>query len=127
MRAQHGVIARRQLLALGFTREAIQHRIERGRLRKIVRGVYSVGRKDLSPRGRWMAAVLACGDTACLSHRSAGALYGICEERNGVVEVSVRRSGNVHRDGIKVHRRPSLPSQDVGTLTGSRSPPRSRP
>jgi len=63
-----------------------------------------------------MAAVLACGDGACLSHRSAGALFGICEERNGVVEVSVRRAGNVHREGIKVRRRPSLPSQEVGTL-----------
>ena len=63
-----------------------------------------------------MAAVLACGEGACLSHRSAGALFGICEERCGVVEVSVRRNGLVHREGIKVHRRPSLPSQDVGTL-----------
>jgi Protein of unknown function (DUF559) len=63
-----------------------------------------------------MAAVLACGEGACLSHRSAGALYGICEERNRVVEVSVRRTGKVGREGIKVHRRPALPSQEVGTL-----------
>jgi hypothetical protein len=115
-RAQHGVVARRQLLALGFTREAIQHRIETGRLHKVVRGLYSVGREDLSPKGRWMAAVLACGESACLSHRSAGALYGFCEERYGIVEVSVRRTGNVHREGIKVHRRPALPSREVGTL-----------
>ncbi len=82
----------------------------------IVRGLYSVGTRDLSPKGRWMAAVLACGETACLSHRSAGALYGLCKERNGVVEVSIRRSAKVRREGIKVHRRPSLPSDDVGTL-----------
>ena len=115
-RAQHGMVARRQLLALGFTRNGIAHRRRTGRLYLVVRGVYSVGTRDLSPKGRWMAAILASGEGACLSHRSAGALYGICEERNGVVEVSVRRTGLVHRDGIKVHRRPSLPSQDVGTL-----------
>jgi hypothetical protein len=115
-RAQHGVLARRQLTALGFTRSAIEQRIRTGRLHRITQSVYSIGRKDLSPEGRWMAAVLACGESACLSHRSAGALYGICEERNGVVEVSVRRTGNVHRDGIKVRRRPSLPSQNVGAL-----------
>ncbi len=63
-----------------------------------------------------MAAVLACGETVCLSHRSAGALFGICQERNGVVEVSVLRSGKVRCGGIKVHRRPSLPSNDVGAL-----------
>jgi hypothetical protein len=63
-----------------------------------------------------MAAVLACGESACLSHRSAGALYGICKERYGVVEVSVRRKGKIERPGIRAHSRPSLPSQDVGTL-----------
>jgi predicted transcriptional regulator of viral defense system len=115
-RAQHGVLARRQLLALGFSSREIERRIQRGRLYPVARGVYSVGTKALSPKGRWMAAVLACGKSACLSHRSAGALYGICEERNGVVEVSVRRRGKIERPGIRVRSRPSLPSQDVGTL-----------
>jgi very-short-patch-repair endonuclease len=115
-RTQHGVIARRQLLALGFTHDGIKHRLRRGRLHRVLQGVYSVGRRELSPKGRWMAAVLACGDDACLSHRSAGALYGLCEERNGVIEVSVRGTTEPRRDGLKVRSRPSLPSQDVGTL-----------
>jgi hypothetical protein len=110
------VLARRQLLALGFSEKAIEHRLRTGRLYRVTRGVYSVGRRELSPKGRWMAAVLACGENACLSHRSAGALYGICEERNGVVEVSVRRSGKIERPCIRVRSRPSLPSKDVGTL-----------
>ncbi len=63
-----------------------------------------------------MAAILACGESAVLSHRSAAALYGIGEERNGVIEISVRRSGRRARPGIKVHRRPSLPSRDIGTV-----------
>lgn len=63
-----------------------------------------------------MAAILACGEGAILSHRSAAALYGIGEERAGVVEVSVHRRGEHHRTGIRVRSRPALPSRDVGTL-----------
>ena len=110
------MIARRQLLAVGFSSREIERRIERGRLHPVARGVYAVGRRDLSPKGRWMAAVLACGENACLSHRSAGALYGVCEERNGVVETSVRQRGKIERPGLKVRSRPSLARQDVGTL-----------
>jgi hypothetical protein len=115
-RAQHGVVARRQLLALGFTRSGIEHRRRIGRLHLVTRGVYAVGRAELTQKGRWMAAVLACGPSAVLSHRSAAALYGIGEERPGVIEVSVRHSGKICRPGVKVRSRPSLPSNDVGTL-----------
>jgi hypothetical protein len=59
---------------------------------------------------------VACGESAWLSHKSAGVLYGICEERNGVVEVSVRHSGKIERPGIRVRSRHSLPSKDVGTF-----------
>ena len=115
-RRQHWVVARRQLLGLGFSPREIEGRVGRGRLHPVARGVYSVGRAELSPKGRWMAAVLACGEGACLSHRSAGALYGVCEERCGVVEVSVRRPGKIERPGIRARSRPSLPSRDVGAL-----------
>ncbi len=63
-----------------------------------------------------MAAVLACGDDARLSHRSAGALFGICAERWGVIEISVRGTAEPRREGLKVRTRPSLPSKEVGTL-----------
>ncbi len=115
-RVQHGVVSRAQLLALGFSAKAIRHRVAVGRLFPLWVGVYGVGHRDLDRKGRWRAAILACGDDACLSHRSAGALYGICEERNSVIEVSVPRPGKINRPGIKVHRRPSLPSEDVGTV-----------
>jgi hypothetical protein len=49
---------------------AIDHRLATGRLHVISRGIYAVGRRELTPHGRWMAAVLACGDGAVLSHRS---------------------------------------------------------
>ena len=63
-----------------------------------------------------MAAVLACGDGSFLTHRSAGALFGICVERPGRIEVGVRVAHPVGPEEIRVRRRPSLPSQEVGTL-----------
>src|SRR5215204_4554581 len=77
---QHGVVARRQLIALGFSERAIDHRLATGRLHRIHQGVYAVGRPSVSSHGRWMAAVLACGETAVLSHSSAAALWRIGSE-----------------------------------------------
>lgn len=64
-----------------------------------------------------MAALLACGEGAFLSHRSAAALYRIGEERDGVIEASVIQRTARQRRGIRVRRRLSLPSPDVGTLS----------
>lgn len=110
---QHGIVARRQLLALGFGEEAIEHRIVTGRLHPVFRGVYAVGWPQLTPKRRWMAAVLACGDGAALSHQSAAALWGIGVERDGPVEVSVRRRSAPRRSGIRARSRPSLPEADI--------------
>jgi very-short-patch-repair endonuclease len=115
---QHGVLSRRDLLGLGFSPKGIKHRVQVGRLHPILRGIYAVGRPELNREGRWMAALLACGEGAFLSHRSAAALYGIGEERDGLVEASIRRRGEHHRSGITVRSRPSLPSHDVGTFAG---------
>ena len=104
---QHGVVSRLQLLALGYTREAIQVRIECGRLHRVYRGVYAVGRAELTQEGKWMAAVLACGQTAALSHDSAAALWGIAKPPTGPVHVSVL-SQSRSRTGIKVHRRTAM-------------------
>ena len=106
---QHGVIARRQLDALGFTPEAIRQRINKGRLHPVHRGVYAVGRPELTQHGRWMAAILAKGPAAVLSHRSAASLYGIALQKGNAIHVAVpahsrRRSSR----GITVHRRNEL-------------------
>jgi hypothetical protein len=71
------VISREQLLELGFTRAGIKHRIAKRRLHVVGRGVYAVGRPELTQFGRWMAALLATGPEAVLSHTSAAALWGI--------------------------------------------------
>jgi hypothetical protein len=104
-RAQHWVVTRRQLLALGFNRRAIEHRIATGRLHPVHRGVYAVGRPQLSRAGEFMAAVLACGEGAALSHESAAELWRIRPRRPGDGEVSVPGSRRGRRPGLTVHRR----------------------
>jgi very-short-patch-repair endonuclease len=112
VRRQHGVLTHAQLLALGFSAKAIKHRLATGRLHPIYRGVYAVGRRELTQKGRWMAAVLACGEGAVLSHGSAAALWDIGSEWKQT-EVSVRRRARHRRQGLLVRSRSSLPSQDV--------------
>jgi very-short-patch-repair endonuclease len=117
-RRQHGVIARWQLFEFGLNAGAIQHRIQRGRLHRVYRGVYAVGRPQLTRRGRWMAAVLACGPGSALSHDSCGALLGICAERRGQIHVSVPNGRRPRHPGIVVHRRSGLEPSEVTHVDG---------
>lgn len=110
---QHGVVARRQLLALGFNAREIEHRVARGRLHLVMRGVYAVGWPKLTPKRRWMAAALACGEGALLSHCSAAALWEIAPERRGVVDVSVMRRAELKRRGLRIRGRASLSAERV--------------
>jgi very-short-patch-repair endonuclease len=105
---QHGVVTRRQLLELGFSSGSIEHRLARGRLFPVMRGIYGVGRPDLTCHGRWLAAVLACGPEAVLSDASAAALWGFGREQHHEIDVSVPSSAVRRRDGIRVHRRRTL-------------------
>jgi len=110
--AQHGVVSRSQLLDLGMSSKVIDRRIARGRLHPVARGVFAVGRPELSRYGRWMAAVLSCGPDAVLSHSSAAALWGF-ETQSGRVEVSVPAARFPRRPGIIVHRRGVLAPHGV--------------
>lgn len=101
---QHGVVARRQLTELGLGSEAIKKRIRTGRLHGIHRGVYAVGRRRVDMRGTWLAAVLACGDGAVLSHRSAAALWGLMRPRWSPVDVTSRHGRPGERRDIRLHR-----------------------
>src|SRR5690348_3363351 len=75
--AQYGVVARAQLLDAGVTGAGVARRVRDGRLRRVYRGVYAVGHRALTPEGRWMAAVLAGGPGAVLSHASAAAAWDL--------------------------------------------------
>ncbi len=115
---QHGIVARRQLLALGFNAAEIQHRIGRGRLHVVMRGVYAVGWPQLTDKRRWMASVLACGEGAALSHCSAATLWGIGEERRGRIDVSVMRRSELERPGLRVRARAKLDPAKIAVRDG---------
>ena len=100
---QQGVVTRRQLAALGLGRGAIDARVRIGHLRVLHRGVYAIGHGPLSLRGRWLAAVLARGDQAVLSHRSAACLWGLARPRHGQVDVT-NPQGSRGPAGIRLHR-----------------------
>jgi very-short-patch-repair endonuclease len=115
---QHGVVARRQLLVLGFNAREIEHRVSRGRLHLVARGVYAVGWPHLTRERRWMVAVLACGGGAMLSHRSAAGLWKIGTESGGVVDISVTRRCELRRPGLRVRSRPTLAAEDIMSRDG---------
>jgi very-short-patch-repair endonuclease len=102
---QHGVVTLRQLEEAGVTQEAVYKRASRGRLHRLHRGVYAVGHRAPNWHGRWMAAVLACGEGAVLSHHSAAALWDLLRPIEGAVHVSVPvTSGRKRQCGIHLHR-----------------------
>jgi very-short-patch-repair endonuclease len=116
---QHGVVARRQLLAEGFTRHLVQDRITSGHLTPIHRGVYAVGHRKLTLKGVWMAAVLACGPGAGLSHRAALALWDLVRSESGLIDVTVPgRTGRRGPRGVRVHRSKLLQESDVTDVDG---------
>lgn len=112
-RNQHGVVSRDQLLAVGYKRHAIDHRIRTGRLYPLHRGIYAVGRPHVTEHGRWMAGVLACGEGAIISHSSAAALWRMGPEERGVVELSLPSPFQRRRPGLRIHRRPPLKARDL--------------
>jgi very-short-patch-repair endonuclease/predicted transcriptional regulator of viral defense system len=115
-RRQHGLVARRQLIDAGVGPRAIDERIGRGRLHVVHRGVYAVGHTALSVRGRWMAAVLAGGTGAVLSHRTAAMLWGLIPRSSGSLEVT-RPTNARRRPRIVLHRSP-LPEDEWTRVDG---------
>jgi hypothetical protein len=112
---QHGVVGRWQLLDLGIGRRAIEVRLGVGRFHLLHRGVYAVGHSKLTVEGRWMAAVLACGIGAVLSHRSAGQLWGLLPRSSALPEVTTPAKFRP-RSGILRHQAP-MPADEIGCST----------
>ena len=103
-RRQHGVIGRAQLIALGFGPDAVDWRVRKKRLHRVHRGVYAVGHLALTRNGRFMAAVLACGEGAALSHFSAAVLWSILDDRGQSIHVTAERERRCR--GVVVHQAP---------------------
>ncbi|HVL94997.1 MAG TPA: DUF559 domain-containing protein [Solirubrobacteraceae bacterium] len=118
--AQWGVVARRQLVAGGVTAGAIEHRLRAGRLRPLHRGVYAVGHVALDRRAHALAAVLACGGKAVLSHDSAAALLRMTDRWPAEHVVTVPDHGGRRRPGIAIHAVRRLDPRDVTMVDGIR-------
>jgi very-short-patch-repair endonuclease len=101
---QHGVVTHAQLIDLRVSGSAIGVWSKRGRLHRVHRGVYAVGHLALTRRGRFMAAVLAAGDGAALSHFSAAVLWGILDDRGQPIHVTAAKKRRVK--GVVVHESP---------------------
>jgi uncharacterized protein DUF559/putative AbiEi antitoxin of type IV toxin-antitoxin system len=117
---QHGVVSLGQLRDLGLGERGVQHRAAANRLHRIHRGVYAVGRRGLRARGLWMAAVLACGPEAAVSHQCAAALLGLRPDNRSVIDVSVPATSARSRKGIHVHASRTLRPKDVTVCDGIR-------
>ena len=106
---QHGRVTREQLLNVGLGPDAINHRLRTKRLIRVYCSVYAVGHLNRSRESAWMAAVLAGGEGAVLSHRSAGAAWGICTS-SVRPEVTVPRQRRSRRNLLFHHA--SLPPDE---------------
>jgi very-short-patch-repair endonuclease len=113
-RLQHGVVTVTQLRQAGIDKYGTRDRVRAGRLHRLYRGVYAVGHRSLTWRGRWLAAVLAAGDGAALSHTSAAALWEFLRPIRGPIHLSlpaaVRRTP---RPGLQLHRSRTLTPSHV--------------
>jgi very-short-patch-repair endonuclease len=107
---QHGVVTAWQLRDLGVGSQVVQRRIARGALFRLYRGVYAVGRPTVIWEGRQLAAVLACGPQAVLSHRSAAQLWGLVPRFALHPEVTRPTQYRGH-PGVTLHRSPLLASE----------------
>jgi very-short-patch-repair endonuclease len=101
---RHGVVTSADLAQAGLGRGAVARRVAEGRYRRLHRGVFLVGPLPGS-RTREMAAVLAVGHDAAISHRSAAALWEILPPPDEpLIDVTVTRGHPRHRPGIRIHR-----------------------
>jgi hypothetical protein len=113
---QHGVVALRQLMAAGLTGKSVESRLRRGRLHAIHRGVYAVGHRVVGADGLRLAATLAAGSDAVLSHYSAAQLWGLRLSPRSRHDVTVPRQVR-SRQAIRVHQA-LLPPDEVTTVRG---------
>jgi very-short-patch-repair endonuclease len=108
------VVGRRQLLEVGWSEEEIEWRLGCGRLHRIHAAAYAVGHREVSRHGRWMAAVLASGPDAVLSHYSAAALWTIRQSSRTVIDVTDPVKSRTW-DGIRRHHK-ALPADELTVM-----------
>jgi very-short-patch-repair endonuclease len=119
MARQHGVASLAQLLEIGLKRAAVYKRARCGRLHRVHQAVYSIAPSELlSLRGHFMAAVLACGPGAVLSHRSAAHLHGLRRTTRANVDVTTPGTVTHKHEGVDVHASTTLTRADTTIVDG---------
>jgi hypothetical protein len=106
------------LESLGLSERAIHQREATGRLHRIHQRVYSLTPGVMTERGKFMAAVLACGPDAVLSHRTAAYLWGLVDSWEAPIDVTAPNRRGRSPDGVAAHRDGSLQPIDKTTLYG---------
>jgi very-short-patch-repair endonuclease len=111
-RGQQGCVTHAQLVADGISRHVISRAASAGLLHRRHRGVYIVGHLALAPYALEAAALLACGDSAVISHRSAAYLWGLID-RPAEVDVTIVGGQRRPQSGMRIHRVKDLDSRDL--------------
>ena len=101
---QKGLVTTAQLLEAGIGEATVRRWVAKGRLHRVFRAVYAVGHPSLMPFARELAAVLACGEWALISHGSAAALWRMTKLHSGPVDITIAWSGPRSQKGIRIHR-----------------------
>lgn len=108
---QHGLVTRAQLLGLGLGPDAIKYRVRTKRYVRVDLGVYRIG-PPVAPHAREMAAALACGPRAVVSHRSAAWLWQLDgSQATATVDITLPPPVRRRRRGVRVHRSPLEPAE----------------
>ena len=116
---QYSLFTREQAVAIGFTADAIKHRLRTGQWEVIAVGVYRLPGSTRAWEQRVLGLVFAAGPAAAASHRSAAALLGIPGfERRGLVEVTTPRPRRHRQEGEIVHRWRPFPSHHLTVVEG---------
>jgi len=115
---QHGVVTSRQLAALGIRGTSVARRVEAGRLERLYRGVFAVGHRQRTREAKWIAAVMACGSDAVLSHLDAAALWRIYDSHGATIHVTTTTRSARRLPGIRVHRARRLDPADITVKDG---------
>jgi len=115
--AQWGVVSAAQLAGAGLSPSGISRRVRAGQLIRLFPGVYAVGHVHLRREGRWLAAVLSCGEGAVLSHRSAASLWDVLRTERANIDVTAPRS-RASKRGIDLHRVRTLDPEEITAKDG---------
>jgi very-short-patch-repair endonuclease/predicted transcriptional regulator of viral defense system len=114
---QFGVITHRQLLELGLSAQSVKHRVGRGKLHRLYRGVYAVGRRELDRDGQRMAAILACRPGAAVSHSGATEFWQVGKAEAGL-EITVCPPRTINQPRLRIHRSRTLTASEIITVQG---------